>query len=221
MHTLQLNHIKPLTHDVFRLRFPKPQGFAFTPGQATDFALAKDGWVDEKRPFTFTSLIDDDELEFVIKSYPSHHGVTEQIAKMAPGDEVQISDPWGAIEDRGPGVIIAGGAGITPFLAILRNRLKQEGSLSGFQLLFSNKREQDIILREELAGMEGLVTHFLLSEEEVEGLPHGHVDGTFLDKVVANFTGVFYLCGPPPMEDAVSKALKERGVSDDRLVREE
>ena len=96
-------------------------------------ALDKDGWRDEQRPFTFTGLPDADRLEFVIKSYPSHDGVTEQIADLKPGDSVLIEDPWGAIEDKGPGTFIAGGAGITPFIAILRARHAREGSLAGCQ----------------------------------------------------------------------------------------
>lgn len=220
-HRLTLQAIEPVTHDVHRLGFPKPDGFDFTPGQATELSLDRDGWRDEGRPFTFTSLPHEDRLEFTIKSYPEHDGVTKRIGEMVPGDQVLIGDAWGAIEDKGPGTFIAGGAGVTPFIAVLRARLDRDGTLEGSSLIFANKRERDIILRGEFEAMQGLRTLWVLSDEEVEGLHHGQVDGDFLDAQLGDFSGIFYLCGPPPMEQAVGRALAARGVAGDRLVTEE
>lgn len=219
-HTLTLNSIETVTHDTFRLEFPRPEGFSFQPGQATELALDRPEWRDEKRPFTFTSLPSDEHLEFIIKSYPSHDGVTEQIAFMTKGDTVILGDPWGAIEDRGPGTIIAGGAGITPFIAILRSRLVNDGTLEGYRLIFSNRCEKDIILKDELQQMRGLKTDFLISDEETSRHHNGRVDGAYLDSTQIDFSGTFYVCGPPPMENAVCDALQARGVSVDRIVKE-
>ena len=220
-HNLTLKSIRPITHDVNELTFDRPEGFDFKPGQATDFTLDRDGWRDEKRPFTFTSLPQAEHLQFTIKSYPSHDGVTEQIGQMEGGEKVIIEDPWGAIEDKGPGAIIAGGAGLTPFLSILRARQAKDGTLDGYRLIFANSCEKDIILREELERMPGLKLDLLLSDEDVEGIHHGQVDADYLDQADIDFTGRFYLCGPPPMEEDVSSLLKARGVADDRLVHEE
>ncbi|MAQ86233.1 MAG: flavodoxin reductase [Maritimibacter sp.] len=217
-HTLTLKAIEPVTHDVNHLVFDRPKGFEFTPGQATDFALDKDGWRDEQRPFTFTGLPDADRLEFVIKSYPSHDGVTEQIADLKPGDSVLIEDPWGAIEDKGPGTFIAGGAGITPFIAILRARHAREGSLAGCQLIFSNDEKRDIILREEWDAMPGLKTTYTVTGEDAEGLPHHKIDAEFLDSHVADWSGVFYVCGPDKMVEDIEAILKDKGVPEDRIV---
>ncbi|MEM7690333.1 MAG: flavodoxin reductase [Pseudomonadota bacterium] len=203
------------------LTFNRPDGYDFVPGQATDFALDRDGWRDEKRPFTFSSLPDAPYLQFTIKSYPSHDGVTEQIGALTGGESVLIEDPWGAIEDRGPGVILAGGAGITPFLAILRARQAEHGDLHGYRLLFSNSYERDIILRDELEGMPGLKLDLLVSEEDAPGTHHGQIDADYLDASDIDFESTFYLCGPPPMEEAVVDLLKARGVSDNRLIRED
>ena len=167
------------------------------------------------------SLPEAGALQFVIKSYPDHDGVTEQIGKIAPGDSVIIEEPWGAIEDRGPGTILAAGAGITPFIAILRARLEKEGTLDGYRLVFSNSKEKDIILRDELTAMKGLETVFILSDEEVDGLHHGQINGDFLDKIGIVSGATHYLCGPPEFEDDVADALKERGVDEDNIVREE
>lgn len=220
-HNLTLKAIRTITHDVNELTFDRPDGYDFRPGQATDFALDRDGWRDEKRPFTFTSLPDADHLQFTIKSYPSHDGVTEQIGQMEAGEGVIIEDPWGAIEDRGPGTIIAGGAGLTPFLSILRARQAARGTLEGYRLIFANNRAADIILRDELEAMPDLALDLVLSDEDAGGTHHGRVDLPFLESAGLDFSGTFYLCGPPPMEEDVAKALAALGVSEDRLVREE
>lgn len=220
-HTLTLRAIEPVTHNVNHLIFDRPDGYEFKPGQATDFALDKEGWREEQRPFTFCNLPESDTLEFVIKSYPSHDGVTEQIAKLQRGDTVLIEDAWGAIEDKGPGVFIAGGAGITPFIAILRARHARDGHLNGCQLIFSNSEERDIILREEWEKMPGLEEIFTLTDEDAAGLPHEKIDGDFLDKKVKDWSGMFYVCGPDPMVEEIAGILKDKGVPEDRIVTEE
>lgn len=109
-----------VTHNVRRFDVDKPSGFTFEPGQATEVSIDKDGWRDEKRSFTFTALPEWDDLQFTIKIYPDHHGVTEQLGKLEVGDALILDEPWGTIQYKGPGTFIAGGAGITPFIAILR-----------------------------------------------------------------------------------------------------
>lgn len=220
-HHLDLKAIRPVTHNVNELTFVRPDGYDFAPGQATDLALDRDGWRDEKRPFTFTSLPGAEHLQFTIKSYSSHNGVTEQIGRMQPGDTVIIEDPWGAIADRGPGTFIAGGAGLTPFLSILRARQASHGTLDGYRLVYSNSTVRDIILRDELEAMPGLALDLVLTDARADDLHHGKIDGPFLDRIGMDYNGTVYLCGPPPMQDALIAALTARGVTEDRLVMEE
>lgn len=221
-HELTLRRIEPVTPDVHRLVFDKPDGLEFEPGQAVDLALDKDGWRDEKRPFTFTSLPVHGELEFTIKSYPDHDGVTEQIGQMKPGDKVLIGDPWGAINDEGPGYFIAGGAGVTPFVAILRKRLRDTGTLKGCTLIFSNETEDDIILREEFEAMEGLRTLFTVTDDDTAaGVLHRQIDKDFLSRVIEPDTGHYYICGPDKMIEDVTASLKDLGVDADRIVVED
>src|SRR5580700_5259979 len=124
-HIVKIREIRPVTHNVKSFRIEKPANYIFTPGQATDVSINKKGWEEEKRPFTFTCLNDDKYLEFTIKSYKDHKGVTNQLYLLKEGDELIIRDVWGAISYKGDGYFIAGGAGITPFIAILR-QLKKE-----------------------------------------------------------------------------------------------
>ena len=220
-HTLTLQDIEPVTHDTFHLVFDRPDGFDFEPGQATEVRLHKDGLRDEPRPFTFTSQPEDDTLEFVIKSYPDHDGVTEHIPELEPGDKVEIGDAWGAIHDRGPGVFIAGGAGITPFIPILRRRA-EAGTLDGCVLVFSNRTEKDIILRREWEAMDGLETWFLVTHEPESPLHHRMLDKMALAERFPDLAERrFYLCGPPAMVEELSTALEELGASPEALTLEE
>jgi len=215
---LTLQKIQPVTHDTHHLVFDRPGGYEFTPGQATDLTLAKEGWKDEARPFTFVNLPGSNTLEFVIKSYPDHDGVTEQIGMMTAGDKVTVTDPWGAIHDEGPGYFIAGGAGVTPFIAVLRKRLAQRGNLDDCTLIFSNRTEADIILRDEFEAMKGLRTVFTVTDEKEAGVQSAQIDKTFLSRNIVPESGHYYICGPEPMIDDITAALKELGVSENRIV---
>src|SRR4051812_7895115 len=108
--------IKTVANNVKRFRLEKPEGYEFIPGQATEVSINKEPWKEERRPFTFTSLNEDPFLEFTIKRYPDHQGVTDALHHLNLGDELIVRDVWGAISYSGPGYFIAGGAGITPFL---------------------------------------------------------------------------------------------------------
>lgn len=219
-HSVEILKTEPVTHDVRRIVVAKPEGYEFTPGHATDVAVAREGWRDEQRPFTFTSRNEWPELEFTIKVYRDHDGVTEQIGGIEPGERLIIDDPWGAIEYKGPGCFIAGGAGVTPFIAILREQ-QAKGALAGNTLIFSNKSERDIILRDEFEAMDGLDCLFTVTDEPASPLARGLIDKAFLERHVTDFSQPFYVCGPPKMIEAVTDALKELGADPDSVVLED
>ena len=208
--------VSDVTHDVRRFTVEKPDGFEFVPGQATEVAIDQDEWRDEKRPFTFTSLDDWPELEFIIKIYPDHDGVTKQLGKLQAGDHLLIGEPWGAIRYGGKGVFIAGGAGVTPFIAIIRD-LQKKGELAGNRLVFSNKTEQDIILQSEFERADGLDCLFTVTDQPGSSLARGMIDKNFLEKHVADFGQEFYICGPPKMVEEISEQLQSLGADPDSL----
>lgn len=215
-----------VTHDVMRFILEKPKGYKFIPGQATEFAIKKPRWEKELRPFTFTSLNDDLVLELTVKGYPlaeypNHKGMTEQLHKLETGDELIIDEPWGTINYKGPGVFIAGGAGITPFIAILR-QLKREGKLKGNKLIFSNKKARDVILEKELREMFNSNDLILtLTREKVNGYKNGKVDKTFLKKYIKDFSQHFYICGKKDMVTELKKVLSDLGAKLNSVVFEE
>ncbi|MDV3309333.1 MAG: flavodoxin reductase [Cyclobacteriaceae bacterium] len=209
-----------VTHDVVQIRTEKPAGLTFTPGQATEIFLDKSGWEEEGRPFTFTSLPTDDYLEFTIKTYPSRKGVTNELRTLSAGDALILNDIFGAIEYRGEGVFIAGGAGVTPFISIFRS-LEAEERIDNNKLIFANKTKDDIILKAEFERLLGKNFVNILSEENVPGQAHGLITEEFLKKHVPDFSKMFYLCGPPPMMEAVEAQLANLGVDPTRIIKEE
>ncbi len=205
-----------LTHDVTEIRAEKPAGYSFIPGQATEVAINKKGWEKEVRPFTFTCLPSDTYLEFIIKSYPSHEGVTKEIWNLQPGDSLIIGEPWGAISYKGKGLFMAGGAGITPFISILR-QLAKDKALNGNRLLFANKTSEDIILEKELGGFLGHNVMHVLSNEPGDKYRSGFITEALIREHTADTADRFYVCGPPPMMEQVLHHLQNLGVAQDAV----
>src|SRR5450631_1438891 len=214
---VKIKEILQVTHDVKCVRGERPEGFAFSPGQATDLSVNRAGMEEETRPFTFTALATKPYLEFTIKRYPEHHGVTDLLHHLQPGDELIIREPWGAISYQGPGYFIAGGAGITPFIAIFRS-LYEEHKITGNRLIFSNKTVGDIIYRDELLKMLGTDAKFILTKEQKNGYESGRIDEQFLKTSVSDFNSHFYVCGPDPMVNEIVNTLQKLGASVDSLV---
>lgn len=218
-HIVKIISIEQVTHDVKRFRIEKPDGYSFIPGQATEVSVNTPELKNEKRPFTFTCLNSDPYLEFTIKIYPSHNGVTNELGKLNPGAELIIRDVWGAISYKGKGVFIAGGAGITPFISIFRD-LRMKNEIPGNTLIFANKTKADIILENELSEMLGNAFINILSDEKVDNYFHGMISEDFLKNHPGDLNRKFYVCGPPPMMDAVLKQLANLGVGENSLTLE-
>ncbi len=218
-HFVKIIAIEHVTHDTLRIETEKPSEYTFVPGQATDIAINKNGWQDEKRPFTFTSLPSDKTLEFIIKTYPAHDGATDKLLDMVTGDELILHEVFGSIRYQGEGVFIAGGAGVTPFLAMLRD-LKQKNVSHNNKMIFANKTQADIILGEELSELlDGRVVH-ILSEEKTETYPYGIITKDFLQSHINDVSQYVYVCGPIPMMEAVEKQLAEIGIPSDNVIKE-
>ncbi|MDB5227930.1 MAG: flavodoxin reductase [Bacteroidota bacterium] len=206
-----------LTHDVKRLKVEKPDGYTFISGQATEVSINKPGWTEEKRPFTFTSLNKWRDLEFTIKCYREHNSVTKEIEKLQPGDELIIRDVWGAITYQGKGVFIAGGAGITPFISILR-QLDEDKELEGNKLIFSNKTSRDIILKDEFERMLRDNFYNVLTREKVIGYNDRRIDEDLLKQMVKNFGQHFYICGPEDFVKNINDIVVSLGAKTESVV---
>ena len=219
MDTLKILSIEYITRDVLQILTERPSSMEFSPGQAADISINKNGWKEEIRPFTFTSLPGDNFLQFTIKTYPERKGVTNELRGLKRKDELILHGVFGAIAYKGEGVFIAGGAGATPFISIFRY-LKAENLIGNNKLIFANKTRDDIILRYEFEHMLGRNFVNILSDEKTSQFYHGYLNEDFLRSHLAGPGKYVYLCGPPPMMDAVEAILKKLKIDESSIIKE-
>ena len=177
------------------------------------------------RSYSMASLPGDEDLEFYIREMPGGK-VSGHIARqLAVGDSVALEGPCGQayLRAAGPAAIIAaaGGSGLAPILAIARDVARREIPCP-FHLYFGVRRESDLFARsalEDLAAQNRRMTvHFVLSDQSPvlgtpqpgtlrHGLPHAAIAADFSDLSCAHV----YSAGPPPMVDAVERAVLDLG----------
>ncbi len=113
--------VESLTHDITRLVL-RADGFEFTPGQYVD--LHVDG---ERRSFSMAD-IEGGQIELIIKRYPGGRFSGKLDGELKPGDEIGYTGPYGSLRARDsdrPILMIAGGSGMAPILALLREFKRQ------------------------------------------------------------------------------------------------
>jgi len=219
-HIVKIKSTELITHDVLKIITEKPPHYNFTPGQATEVSINKPEWKEKKNPFTFTCLPEDDFLEFNIKTYPEHKGATNELLKLRKEDELILHDVFGAISYMGEGVFIAGGAGITPFISIFRY-LKSKNVIGENKLIFANKTKKDIILEQEFKDLLGRNFINILSDEKADGYASGQITENFLKANMDVSVKNVYVCGPPPMMEAIQKQLSKLEIPESFIITEE
>lgn len=206
-----------ITPNVKKFVLQKPSGFSFQPGQAAHISIGAEGWEDKIRQFTFTGLPKWEHLELLVKIYKGRSGVTEQLGKSNAGTELLIHDVFGAMQYKGPGVFIAGGSGITPFISIFRD-LNNSKRLLGNKLIYSNYTSQDVINGAEFHDIlkENYINHY--TRENVIGFREKRLNPDFLVQYIGDFSQRFYVCGSKSFVSDISAMLLELGATADALV---
>ncbi len=203
-------------------RFPP-----FRPGQYVNLFVTIDG-VRTSRPYSISSAPQTATMALTVREIPEGFVSTWLCHDLKVGDRLESTGPQGDFvhEPLFHGddlVYIAGGSGITPFLAALRDAERR--SLEGRQvhLLYGSRRADDVIFERELQRLEEALDWFtwelLLSEpDEGEG---AFIDRPHLEAAIDEPTKrTFYLCGPAQMIGLVDSALADLGVPKRRIVRE-
>jgi ferredoxin-NADP reductase len=144
------------------------------------------------------------------------------------GDEIEVRGPVGGYfvwrpEDGGPLLLIAGGSGVVPLRAMLRNR-KQADSAVPARLIYSARTRQDIIYSSELMQLQqddGVDVVVTLTREQPAGWTGhtGRVDGALLREAAwpAGRQPLAYVCGPTAFAEAVSGTLVGLGYPPPRV----
>ena len=148
-----IKDISRVTHDTKRFIFELPLDtmLDFLPGDHLHMHYLFDG-EEIERPYTPSSTPDDNGFfEMIIKRYPT--GIMSgYVHGLKIGDKVRLSGPFaGGHYQLGMPMkvgMVAGGAGITPMISIIRTALRRNYDIN-ISLVFANKTENDIILRSE------------------------------------------------------------------------
>jgi predicted ferric reductase len=217
----EVARVKSLGGDTWELSL-RPvghEGIRFLPGQFAWIKLAGSPFTMEEHPFSFSSSAERrDRVDFGIKELGDFTGRVESIS---PGTKAYLDGPHGAFSiDRYPAVgyiFISGGVGITPIMSFLHTMADRKDPRPVL-LIHAEKTPGEIAYRDDL---EGLSTRLDLEvvyviEDPPEGWSgeRGFVDADLLGRHVPDegISRMFFLCGPPPMMDAVVGALGEMGV---------
>jgi propane monooxygenase reductase component len=220
--------IDAVTHDMRHvvLRLVEPKEIRFFPGQYLDFVIPG---TESTRSFSMANISsrDDGLLEFVIKVYPDGLFSGFLDTKLAVGDRLDITGPFGVFTLRegrdGDLIFVGGGAGMAPILCLLRS-LVERGITRKATFYYGARRRHDLCFEEELHALEEALPGFhyvpALSEATAEDEWDGEVG--FITDVVRRREGDLagvdsYVCGPPPMVEAAMKVLTDLGAPEKRI----
>ena len=214
------------THDILRLRLEIVAGgpFDFSAGQYAqlEFPMAP-GVV---RDYSMANRPSEELLEFHIRIMPKAGSVSSRVAAaLKPGDMVKLSGPMGTsylrAQHAGSMLCVAGGSGLAPIRSIIETAL-HGGFDQPVHLYFGVRAERDVYFEQELAELQrrfpSFRAHIVLSEPRAQAaetlLPRRR--GLVTEAVAADFPALTgfkaYFAGPPPMVDAASALVRQRGI---------
>lgn len=216
---ITVTETETINPEVIKLICSKPEGFIFTSGQAVKLSISNTiKSEDDFGAFTITSTPEENQLEFIIKIYPSRNGFTDKAKSLNTGDTLFMSSAYGYMTYDKSGMFIAAGSGITPFISIFKN-LSKKGILKGNKLIYANDNQKDIIFEKQLKEWFGSDFISILSQQKTQNHYYGLIDYNFLNNAIEDYTQNFYLCGPPAMMDTIAENLKKMGVSESQIVK--
>ncbi|MGH8431939.1 MAG: ferredoxin--NADP reductase [Solimonas sp.] len=215
-------------------QFERPDGFAFTAGQAVDIVLAESPTLQaDALRHTFSVVSAPQEEAITVATRMRDSEFKRALNQLPVGAVAGLEGPFGCLtmhSDRGRAALfIAGGIGVTPFMSMLRQAARDE-SRRQLVLLYSNHRPEDSAWLAELRELEQQMPDFRLmpvmtamnrSSQSWAGLC-GRIDAALIRKVCAGLSRpVCYVAGSPNMVASMRPILNEAGVDDDDIRSEE
>ncbi|KAL7939430.1 hypothetical protein V8C35DRAFT_319367 [Trichoderma chlorosporum] len=213
--------------DVYRLTFTLPSShhiLGLPTGQHVAITAVINGET-VTRSYTPTSNnADKGILELLIKIYPNGKMTNEYLANLSVGDEVLIRGPKGAMrysrslcKKLG---MVAGGTGITPMFQIIRAICESDRDTTEISLIYANRTEQDILLRDELNTFARrypsiFKVYYVLEKHSSEWKSgSGYVTKDMMAELLPSPSedgSKVMVCGPPGMVDAAKESLVSLG----------
>lgn len=207
--------VEALSETSFRLRVALPGPMPFLPGQYVNVQVPGTG---ATRAYSFSSHPEATEASFLIRNIPGGL-MSGYLARAQVGDRMDLTGPMGAFYLRPvmrPQVFLAGGTGLAPFLAMLE-QIATTGADQPIRLYYAVTRDADLV---ELDRLESLAARIPLLEivaivaDPASAHPEkGYVTDHLSAADLWDGAADVYLCGPPPMVEAVRRHLAGLGVA--------
>jgi ferredoxin-NADP reductase len=204
------------------LRLDVPGWPGHAAGQHVDVRLTAPDGYQAQRSYSIASSPEDPSLALTVERIDDGEVSPYLTEELRVGDELELRGPIGGpftwrVADGGPLLLVAGGSGLVPLMAMLRHRLAQ-GSDVETHLLLSARRWEDVLYRDELAGLAGapgLSITYTLTRDHPPGFTGftRRVDGEMLAAVAPASSAAprTFVCGPTPFVEAAADALVALG----------
>jgi ferredoxin-NADP reductase len=209
--------IRDETPRVKSFRIELPMWMAHLPGQHYDVRLtAPDGYQAQRSYSIASSPLDEGEIELTIDRLddgevsPYFHDV------VVVGDQVEVRGPFAAYfvwRGEAPVLLVGGGSGVVPLMAILRHRRRTMPELP-MRLVYSVRGPDELIYADEL-GDEALVTYTREAPADWSG-PRGRIDADLIAAAALD-AGTAFVCGSNGFVESATRLLLEAGYEPERI----
>ena len=188
---------------------------AFLPGQYVNLKVPGSN---QTRAYSFSSLPRNGEVSFLIRNVPGGLMSSFLTSLAKQGDAMSLAGPLGSFylrEIKRPLLLLAGGTGLAPFTAMLE-KIAEEGSAHPLHLIYGVTHDADLVEMDKLEAFAARIPNFTFTACVANAdspYPHkGYVTQHIEPKHLNEGEVDIYLCGPPPMVEAVSHFIRERGI---------
>ena len=189
---------------------------AFLPGQYVNLKVPGS---EQSRAYSFSSLQRDGEVSFLIRNVPGGLMSSFLTGLAKAGDQMTLAGPLGSFYLRPiqrPLLLLAGGTGLAPFTAMLE-KIAEQGSAHPVHLIYGVTNDFDLVELDRLQDLAARIPGFTFSacvanpesQYPQKGYVTQHIEPGHLNDGDVDV----YLCGPPPMVEAVSRYLGEQGIN--------
>ena len=199
-------------------------------GQHVDVRLtAPDGYQAERSYSIASAPEDGDQVALTVERIEDGEVSPYLADELAAGDQLELRGPIGgyfvwSTEMGGPLLLVAGGSGICPLMAMLRHRAARQSHVPT-RLLYSSRSLDDVIYRKELDSLAGRADGLEVFHTLTRSQPAGwsgysrRIDRDMLAEVAFAPTQepLCMVCGPTPLVEAVATTLVELGHAPDRV----
>lgn len=189
---------------------------AFLPGQYVNLQVPGS---DQSRAYSFSTLQKGGEVSFLIRNVPGGLMSRFLTTQAKAGDRVSLTGPLGSFYLRPiqrPLLLLAGGTGLAPFTAMLE-RIAEQGSAHPLHLIYGVTNDFDLVEMDRLEALAACIPNFTFSacvaNPDSQYPQKGYVTQHIAPGHLNDGDVDVYLCGPPPMVEAVSQYIREQGLT--------